>query len=76
MYWERLTKGFSEARQAREEGKDELVRLLEHYYEILCDMLGEEGSIILDQYTACLDLLNKQDFGDMAVFIESQRKTR
>ena len=71
MYWNELRRGFREVDEAREKGLEELERLKEHYREKLCDVLDEEGIVILEQYTACLDLLNKQDRDDIKIFEES-----
>ena len=60
MYWDDMRKCFAEVKTAEEEGMDKLLMLAERCREQLCDRLGEEGIVILEQYIACLDILNKK----------------
>ena len=69
MYFEKLTTGFLEVDQASEKGMEELLDLAERCYARLSDMLDDDGNIILEQYTACLNLLNdKQRFENKKIF--------
>ena len=69
MYFEKLPAGFLEVDQSSEKGMGELLDLAERCYARLSDMLDDDGNIILEQYTACLNLLNdKQRFENKKIF--------
>ena len=60
MYWDEINMAFDEVRKASNTDEKRLSIFAEECHDRLCEMLGEEGSIMLEQYICCLELLGKR----------------
>ena len=59
MYWDEMKECFLAVSTAEKEGADALVALAEECKARLCEMLDDDGIVLLEEYAACLDLLNR-----------------
>lgn len=59
MYWEKLKEAFNETRIISERNPREVFSFTEKCRERLCEMLGEDGTLLLEQYVCCLEILSK-----------------
>ena len=58
-YWDAIKGSFQEVADIMNSSPEELYALVERSREQLSEMLGEEGTLLLEQYTLCIELLCK-----------------
>ena len=56
---EKIKSAFDEVRNVKDADPKELYIFAEQCRKRLCEMLDEEGELLLEQYICCLELLNK-----------------
>ena len=59
LYWNDLKDAFDEIRIISDRDPKELVAFADSCRERLCEMLEDDGVLLLEQYICCLQLLSK-----------------
>ena len=59
LYLDKIKEVFDKIRVISERNPEELVACADECRERLCEMLDDDGIVLLEQYICCLELLSK-----------------